>query len=107
MTQATYRPRFEVTARLETPSTEEPHNALGLSPSTISFGCSEPPGIGTEVELQIHLPALRSTVRAVGRVLWRNRCEPADLGVSLLEIEGNGSELLQRYREQVLAATSL
>jgi hypothetical protein len=39
-------------------------------------------------------------------VLWRNRCEPADLGVSLLEVEGNGPELLQRYREQVFAATT-
>ena len=107
MTQATYRPRFEVTARLENPSAEEPHNLIGLSPSTVSFSCNEPPGIGTEGELVIHLPALRSSVRAHGRVLWRNRSEPSDIGVSLLEVADSGHELLRRYREQALQAPSL
>lgn len=107
MTQATTCPRFEVTARLENPSTEEPHDVLGLSPTTITFVCSEPPGIGTEVDLVVHVPALRSSVRAHGRVLFRNRSEPADIGVQLSSIEGSGAEILSRYLSQVLAVATL
>lgn len=106
MTQETTRPRFEVTARLENPSSEEPHDVIGLSPSTVTFLCSEPPGIGTEVDLVVHLPALRSSVRAMGRVLFRNRSEPADLGVQLATVDGNGQELLRRYLDQVLAVAT-
>ncbi len=106
MTQPSTRPRFEVTARLETPGSDEPHDVIGLSPSTITFACSEPPGIGSEVDLVVHLPALRSSVRATGRVLFRNRSEPADLGVQLATVEGNGQELLRRYLDQVLAAAT-
>lgn len=106
MTQATARPRFEVTARLEAPSSDEPHEAIGLSPSTVTFRCSEPPGIGTEVDVVVHLPALRSSLSAQGRVLFRNLREPADIGVKLATIDGNGQELLCRYLEQVFSTAT-
>lgn len=106
MTNATYRPRFEVTARLENPSTDDPHQVIGLSRSTVSFACPEPPGIGTEVDVVIHLPALRSSLHARGQVAWRNRQEPADLGVKLDEVDAAGRELHARYLQLVLAASA-
>ncbi len=105
MTHSSY-PRFEVTARLEDPKSEEPANVLGLSSSTVTFACPEPPGIGSEVDLVLHLPALRSSVSAHGRVKFQSRMSPADIGVELLSIEGNGAELLRRYLDQVLSVPS-
>lgn len=102
MTHSTY-PRFEVTARLEDPKSEEPASVLGLSSSTVTFTCDEPPGIGSEVDVVLHLPALRSSVQAHGRVKFQSRLSPADVGVELLSVEGNGSELLRRYLDQVLS----
>lgn len=105
MTQATYRPRFEVTGRLEKVDPNEPNQVIGLSLSTIHVSCTEPPGIGTEVELVVHLPTLRSSVHAQGRVAWRSRQHPADMGVTLLSVEAGGQQQLARYREQLLAAS--
>ncbi len=105
MTQATYRPRFEVTGRLEHEGFDELDQVIGVSPSTIRISCSEPPGIGTEVELVVHLPTLRSSVHAQGRVAWRSRQHPADMGVTLLSVEAGGQDILARYREQLLAAS--
>lgn len=105
MTHSSY-PRFEVTARLEDPKSEEPVSVLGLSSSTVTFVCPEPPGIGTEVDVVLHLPALRSSLHAHGRVKFQSRMEPADIAVELLSIEASGAELLRRYLDQVLSAQS-
>ncbi|HMU38027.1 MAG TPA: PilZ domain-containing protein [Pseudomonadota bacterium] len=106
MTQTTYRPRFVVTARLESPDFSPDAQVLSLSQKNVCFLCNEAPGLGTEVEVVIHVPAVRSSISAFGRVVWRNKGVPADVAVSLESLDPDGRALLSRYLEQVYAVST-
>jgi uncharacterized protein (TIGR02266 family) len=92
-------PRYELDARVDYTGTEV---LLSHRITNISLGgiCIETPAveeIGTEVDLVINFPDLKTRLNAKGEVVWSNREPPADMGIRFVALDDLQRDVLRRY----------
>jgi uncharacterized protein (TIGR02266 family) len=92
-------PRYEVSATVDYTGTEVVlyHQIQNISLGGICISAPAVEPIGSQVDLVINFPDLKTSLSMRGEVVWANRDPPMDMGIRFLDLDEQKRETLRQY----------